>query len=99
MRRPSRQGAEDKGSTRRSFAQPDRTFIKENRPDGKRIAAFACESGAGAEKAFGKLKAALGIERLEAELILIDPMVRPSEENEQKIKAFCSELARAAACP
>ena len=44
---------------------PIRTFVKENKPEGKRIAAFACESGAGAEKAFGKLKTALGIEALD----------------------------------
>ena len=72
---------------------PIRTFIKENRLTGKHIAAFACESGAGAEKAFGKLKAALGIDRLDAELILIDPKAKPSAENEQKLKAFCEGLA------
>ena len=71
---------------------PIRTFIKENRLTGKHIAAFACESGAGAEKAFGKLKAALGIDRLDAELILIDPKAKPSAENEQKLKAFCDGL-------
>ena len=72
---------------------PIRTFIKENRLTGKHIAAFACESGAGAEKAFGKLKAALGIDRLDVELILIDPKAKPSAENEQKLKAFCEGLA------
>lgn len=71
---------------------PIRTFIKENDLRGKRIAAFACQSGAGAEKAFAKLKAALGIEKLEAELVLIDPKEKPSVDNEQKIKAFCEEL-------
>ena len=71
---------------------PIRTFIKENDLSGKRIAAFACQSGAGAEKAFGRLKAALGIEKLEAELVLIDPKEKPSVDNEQKIKAFCEEL-------
>ena len=73
---------------------PIRTFVKENKLSGKRIAAFACESGAGAEKSFGKLKAALGIESLEAELILIDPLTKPSEENDRKIKSFCSKLMR-----
>ena len=72
---------------------PIRSFIRENELRGKRIAAFACESGAGAEKAFGKLKAALGIETLEAELVLIDPKVRPSEENERKLQDFCAALA------
>ena len=71
---------------------PIRTFIKENDLSRKRIAAFACQSGAGAEKAFAKLKAALGIEKLEAELVLIDPKEKPSVDNEQKIKAFCEGL-------
>ncbi len=75
-----------------NVAPPIRSFVKENKLDGKHIAAFACEGGAGAEKAFAKLKAALGIETLEAELILIDPKTRPSEENDRKLKQFCSKL-------
>ena len=55
---------------------PLRTFIKENDLSGKRFAAFACQSGAGAEKAFEKLKTALGIRELDAELVLIDPKGR-----------------------
>ena len=75
-----------------SVTPPIRTFIKENDLRGKRIAAVACQSGSGAEKAFGKLKGALGLERLDAELILIDPKDRPSAENETKIEAFCDQL-------
>ena len=71
---------------------PIRTFVKENELKGKRIAAFACQSGSGAEKALGKLKAALGIDALEAELVLIDPKEKLSAENEQKMKAFCEGL-------
>jgi len=71
---------------------PIRTFVKDNELKGKRIAAFACQSGSGAEKAFGKLKAALGIDALEAEMVLINPKEKPSAENEQKIKAFCERL-------
>ena len=82
-----------------NVAPPIRTFIKENRLDGRRIAAFACQSGAGAEKAFAKLKAALGIEALEAELILIDPKTRPSEENDRKLRQFCSKLREEPARP
>ena len=71
---------------------PLRTFIKDNDLGGKRIAAFACQSGSGAEKAFRKLKAALGIDTLEAEMVLIDPKKKPSPENERKIEAFCAGL-------
>ena len=59
---------------------------------GKQISAFACQSGSGAEKAFEKLKGALGIEKLEAELVLIDPKNRPNDGNEKKSKEFCVRL-------
>ena len=71
---------------------PIRTFVKDNNLKGKHISAFACQSGSGAEKAFEKLKGALEIEKLEAELVLIDPMNRPNEANEKKIKGFCARL-------
>ena len=71
---------------------PIRTFVKDNDLKGKRIAAFACQSGSGAEKAFGKLKAAIGIDGLEAELVLIDPKTKASAENDKKIEAFCEKL-------
>lgn len=73
---------------------PIRTFVGENLGalKDKRIAAFACQSGAGAPKAFGKLKACLGIVNLEAELVLTDPKARPSEANEAEIAAFCDRL-------
>ena len=76
-----------------NIAPPLRTFIKENDLTGKRMAAFACQSGSGAEKAFGKLKSILAIDKLDAELILIDPKDKPNAENDQKIDAFCKKLA------
>ena len=75
-----------------NIAPPIRTFIKENDPQGKRIAAFACQSGSGAEKAFGKLRTCLGIEKLEAELILIDPKTRVKADNDNKIDSFCQKV-------
>ena len=75
-----------------NMAPPIRTFIKESDLSGKRICAVACQSGSGAEKAFEKLKSALGISELEGELILIDPKANPSEENESKIESFCKKL-------
>lgn len=74
---------------------PIRTFARDNREAlaGKRVAAFACQSGNGAARAFGKLKECLGIGELEAELVLIDPKDRPKPENEAKLGAFCAKLA------
>lgn len=71
---------------------PIRTFVKDNDLKGKRIAVFACQSGSGAEKAFVKLKSAIGINDLEAELVLIDPKTKESADNDRKIKAFCGKL-------
>lgn len=76
-----------------NVAPPIRSFVKEfgGPLKGKRFAAFACQSGSGGEKALGKLKQCLGAE-LMAELILIDPKAKPSEENERKIAAFCESI-------
>ena len=71
---------------------PESTSLHLNDLSGKHIAAFACQSGAGAEKAFEKLKAALGIGELEAELVLIDPKEKPDPMNDEKIKGFCGKL-------
>ena len=71
---------------------PIRTFIKDNELSGKRIAAFACQSGSVAEKAFEKLKVALSIKELEAELVLIDPKAKPDPKNEKNISEFCKKL-------
>ena len=71
---------------------PLRTFIRDNDLKDKRIAAFACQSGAGGEKALERLKEALGIKTLAAEMILIDPKDRPDQKNEEKIERFCKEL-------
>lgn len=75
-----------------NITPPIRTFIKENDLRGKTVAAFACQSGNGAEKAFEKLRACIGTDRLEAEMILIDPKEKPSEENERKIRTFCEKM-------
>ena len=77
-----------------TFAPPVRTFAEENREALRavRVAAFACQSGSGAEKAFAKLQAFLGISRLDATLVLVDPMRRPDAGNDRKIEAFVSGL-------
>ena len=78
-----------------NVAPPLRTFLSENDLSGKHLAAFACQSGSGAQKAFAKLAAAAGVEKLENELILIDPKTKPSKENESKLKDFCDKLCAA----
>ena len=77
-----------------NIAPPVRTFIKENahKLKGKRLAALLCCSGGGFDKALNKLRALLEVTELEAETVLIDPLVKPSEENEKKLGAFCEKL-------
>ena len=75
-----------------NIAPPLRTFIRSHDLSGKKIAAFACQTASGAEKAFTKLKGELQTDVLEAELVLLDPKTKPNPENEQKIRAFCDRL-------
>lgn len=77
-----------------TMTPPIKSFIKENRDklSGKSISAFICCAGGDAEKAFEKIKAEVGTDTLSAQMILINPKEKPSDENEAKIKAFCDKL-------
>ncbi|MCR5249711.1 MAG: flavodoxin [Lachnospiraceae bacterium] len=81
-----------------TITPPIRTFVSENkeRMKGKRISAFACQSGSGAEKAFEKLKSLLGTDELCGTAIFIDPKEKPSEENEQRLERFIEKLRESA---
>jgi len=78
-----------------NITPPLRSFIKENADalNGKRVAAFVCYAGGGADKAIGKLKALLGVATLAGELILVDPKDKPQAEHLSQIEAFCHSLA------
>lgn len=75
-----------------NIAPPIRTFISENEMKASKYTAFACQSGSGAEKAFGKLKACLGHDLVET-LVLIDPKDKPDPAKDLQIDAFCDALA------
>lgn len=76
------------------FAPPLRTFINDQGSAlaGKEIAAFMCMAGNGDQKAFEKLKAALGIDSFAATLTLIDPKDQRKPEDDHAIREFCSKL-------
>ena len=78
-----------------NITPPIRTFVKENDLRGKAIAAFACQSGSGAEKAFRKLAECLGGTTVSPQLVLIDPKSRSAAANDEKIAAFCEEILSA----
>lgn len=76
-----------------TFAPPIRSFIATHTSiKDKKIAAFLCYSGGGADKTFEKLKTTIGVDEFEAELVLLDPKEKVSEENDVKIKRFCEKL-------
>ena len=74
-----------------NFAPPLRTFIEENKDalKNKKISAFACQSGAGAEKALAKLAKTIGIDSFEHTAILIDPKDKKNEKTDGQIDSFC----------
>ncbi len=77
-----------------NFTPPLRTFIEDNRErlKGKQFVAFACQSGAGAEKAFAKLAKCLGIDDFAKTAIFIDPKNKESAEKNEQIAEFCKAL-------
>ena len=77
-----------------NFTPPIRTFIEDNKDvlKNKKLAAFACQSGSGAEKAIAKLAKTVGIDGFEHKAVFIDPKARQSEDMDAKIGAFCKEL-------
>jgi len=77
-----------------TFTPPIRTFINDNREEisGKRFAAFACQTGAGAEKALEKLSKYLNETSFEQTAIFLDPKSKPSEATDQSIEAFANAL-------
>ena len=77
-----------------TFAPPIRTFATDNKEtlQTKKVAAFATSSGGAAEKSFAKLAALLKTESLAPTLSLVDPLVKPSDDNLAAIEAFCKQL-------
>ncbi len=77
-----------------TFTPPLRTFINENRESlsGKRFAAFACQAGNGAEKAFDKLEKYINETSFEQTAIFLDPKARQTDKKDKSIDAFADAL-------
>lgn len=75
-------------------APPIRTFLTEHGAElrEKELAAFACQSGKGAEKALAKLKTLIGIDAFAAEAVFIDPKKKQTAQTDQAIDGFCRRL-------
>ena len=77
-----------------NFTPPLRTFIRDNKSalQDKSIAAFACQSGAGAEKALAKLEHFIGAGPFSATAVFIDPRQRQTESTDAAIDEFAEKL-------
>ncbi len=75
-----------------SYAPPIKTFLKENKLSGKRIALYACCAGGNTDKCFAKLQKELPDCTVVATLSLIDPKSKQSPDKVQKIEEFCKQL-------
>ncbi|MBR0173415.1 MAG: NAD(P)H-dependent oxidoreductase [Lachnospiraceae bacterium] len=77
-----------------TVAPPVRTFLSDHFSSlrSRQFFAFACQSGAGGEKAIERVRQMLCLNAFRATMVLNDPKDKPSEENEQKIRAFCDAL-------
>ncbi len=75
-----------------SYAPPIKTFLKENKICGKKVALFACSAGGDASKCFQKFEQELDKNEVAATLSLIDPKVKVTVQNDQDIKEFCQKL-------
>lgn len=77
-----------------TFAPPLRTFIVDNATAlaGKTFAAFACQGGTGAEKAFVKLAKCIGIESFEFTAAFNEPKAKPDSAKDAAIAEFAESL-------
>jgi len=76
-----------------SFTPPLRTFLEDNDLTGKKIAVIATSAGGDSTKCIASLKEASKADSFVAELSLIDPKSKPSEENEKKIAGFIDKIS------
>lgn len=77
-----------------NFTPPLRTFLSEHLTEikGKQVAAFACQSGGGADKALAKLRKFMGLNAFEETAVFIDPKNKHTEATDAAINAFCDRL-------
>ena len=75
-----------------TMTPPMRSFLAGNDLSNKHVAALVCCSGGNAAKCLDQLREASGVGSLAAQVRLVDPKAKPSEENEKLLAAFIEEL-------
>lgn len=78
-----------------NFSPAFKTFIDKNKEQlqGKNFYLYTGFLGSGADSAATKMANYLGIEKFMQHLVLVDPIKKPSEKNEQKISDFCKSIS------
>ena len=69
-----------------SYTPPIKSFIRQYKIQGKRIALFASHGGNGADKCFAKLKAALPENKFIGEMAFLEPQKNPEESSNKAVK-------------
>ena len=71
-----------------------RTFIKDNKDKLKKmkISVFVCCSGGNANKTIDKLKNDIGIDNFDNQLVLIDPLDKPTKEKSILLEEFIKKV-------
>lgn len=72
------------------YAPPLKTFLTENDLTGKKLGFFVCCAGGKTDKCFAKMKA--DAKNDGATLRLVDPLKKPSPENDAEIYKFCERF-------
>ena len=75
-----------------TFAPPLRTFIRENKLAGKKVAFFSCSGGGSAEKCFEHLENEISDCTVLSTLRLIDPLKNAKPDVDERIIDFCKKL-------
>jgi flavodoxin len=75
-----------------TFAPPLRTFIKDNKLTGKKVALFASCSGGPTEKCFVQLEKEISDCTVLSTLRLVDPVKNAKSEEDAGIVDFCTKL-------
>ena len=69
-----------------SYTPPIKSFIRQYKLQGKRIALFASHGGNGAEKCFAKLKGALPENKFIGEIAFLEPKKNPEDSSSKAVK-------------
>ncbi len=75
-----------------SVAPPLRTFLRDYKLVGKKVAGFVCCAGGATEKALTQMKELSGVDELVATMKLVDPASGRDKDWEEKTRKFVGEV-------